>query len=798
MFTGYALLCWLKWIAFFTPLSWFGLVVIRRSVNTRRAEILLPTGVILGMVSYVFSLNGLSFVVKPPVSIFGAYLLLVGLAVYISKKFKVERMDFPKGRSFLIWVANALVWGTFLLYFVAKKVVFGGDVQLYYSIAKTFAKGNFPVVSPWQPDLSVGYHYGGSALLGAVNFLTNLPYDFIHRFSAVIFLFCLVQILIYFLKRHVSVFSYLLYQFIPLIFIFSTGVIMLVVPVFPIELPHINSMRELAAWIINLPGAGISFETWGAPVNISLTVYFLHQFLGLAMFGLNLFVSLQYAKRNRVVAWVVLYVLLAALALTNESIFIPCVFATALIIAARELSFGNFRRVIVPGILLALFLAVTIFLQGGIITDVLLNKDPQLPSSTVIFPKKEDIKGNFTGYHDYQQDSKLFEVRASWKPFRYFHVGFLWLYILSVPALLISIIKFKDRSVLLSGLFAAAVTSTFSYYFIVPRFLFADGNRLMILAYQFLGLFFVLFSIRVIEHLWKLRRLFWFIVCLIVTLWVFGFTNLQPVFDTYRVTLSENTLKPKPNTPPEWEKWIYYNIPVDSRMIVLDSQSPFSETTAKLMEIGGIFAPSFESEYRAYTLESSPKFEDLIYTLNPSLVKEFKISYILIGPGGLENLPDKRKIDINNPDYFTQVYGAESERILRINRAYIENVDELGGTFADLNEEIPQGSSVYIDNWAGVIPWNQLRKSVIFSLKDKNVVFVWGPGVYLNVLADISSRPPKESDRYDYLVLFKDTNPRDICDCKAELDWQGIGGYVKLWKVLEYYDGGSSNDQSRF
>ncbi len=783
----FAVEAWIRSIAFLIPISWFGIVIIRRAVKTGRIEVLLPAGVILGVTFYTFLLNGLSYLVKPPVSIWLSYLVLIAISVLVSLRFRVHTLDFPKKGELIVSTISLALWGFFLFVFIGKKTDFGGDVDIYYSIAKTFARGNFPIMSPWQPDLTVGYHYGASIFLGAFNWFTGLSFDFLHRILAFILILSSSQILIFFKKRHENLASWTLYQLIPVTFFILVGTFMIVTPVFPVKLPEASSLREVLLWASNLPSVHISFETWGAAVTLGLAVYFLHQFTALAILVLLIFISVSSGKGRGWFNWALVIIVLSVLALTNESVFLPAVFMTAAMLFLEEVFCGITKRKLISLSIAGILVLMIVLLQGGIITETIFNKNVRLEESMVFFPKKENIVGNFQSYHSYQQSSKNFPIKEEWKPLKYYHVGLKQLYFFSlICAVLLLYKKNKEGLILFIGLFAGSVAATLAYNFIVPKFKIADGNRLMSLGYQLIGIAFAFWSVWLVEEYRFKKHKLIFSAILLVVIWMFSFSALQPFAELIGHRSSTNNLLPSRETIPETTKWIIHNIPRGARFLSIDEFTPYSPRTVDMMTKVGVFSPSFSQKYRAYTLEGSPEYIDLAYTLNPSFMEKFKISHVLIDSEGFKNLPSIRKKDLLNPVFFTLVYDSDGknwEKIFSVNEEYIKNGDDLGGTFKELDEQIPDGSSVYIDDWEDTLIWSQHRKSVIFALKDKKPMYVWGPGVYLNVLADIYGRPPQEGEKFEYLVLFKDTKAEEICTCRARLIWSGIGSNVNLWKT---------------
>ena len=157
------------------PILATGIIILRKVSMITRYELLIPTGSILGLTIFTFFLNGMTFFIRGSIGIITAYLLVIssGFIFFRLVRPEVKRINFPQGKQLVWWILSILIWGGFIFWKSAYALI-GSDTNLYYAIAHSFIKGNFPFLTPWQPDLPLAYHVGASELLGAFYYFTGL------------------------------------------------------------------------------------------------------------------------------------------------------------------------------------------------------------------------------------------------------------------------------------------------------------------------------------------------------------------------------------------------------------------------------------------------------------------------------------------------------------------------------------------------------------------------------------------------------------------------------------------------
>lgn len=775
----YSIISWIKVIFFVTPIWFTGVVIIRTIIKEQRVELIFPSGLIMGISLYVFLLNGISYIILPPQSIYISYLILFLSGIILRRIHKLESLTLPNGEVFLFWVLSLIFWAFFLIW-KSNFALIGSDTNLYYSIAATFIKGNFPPQTPWQPDIPLSYHVGTSELLGAFHFLTGLDFTFLHLFFSTLFILCSIQIITWVIKRHNNLISFLLANLAVATTFISFGFFYITWPVFPLKIPEFKSLNQLVLWLRDLPTVNNSIEVYGAPISLDGLIYFVFHGFGLAIV-LSLIALILHIKKGTWGGWLIICIGLASLALVSESIFIAAFPALVLGMLLVEHKEGNLSKKFKKILILLILTVLVIFYQGGIISEAI--KPNSIEESAVIFPKKEDIKEDFTSYHLGQQSSKLLPLKKEWLPLRWFHPGIDILLLLSLLIILIIKVEFS-QAVLLKILFIAAVASLLAYHFIVPKFLVANGNRFLSVSFLFFSL---LLSFTLIYLREKVSKNFTKkVLFLVLVMWIFVPTILPPLASLSKTRFGENKLIPKKLAGSPAILWLKNNSNYSDRVVVLDKNAPHPSGQVRALVEAGVFAPVFDGSIRAFTIEASPEYIDIAYSLSPSALSKLGISRLLIDHDFYQTLPKKRLEQLGNEKYFKRIFDnsnnlREWERVYEVNDEYLRNGGELDGTLHELFNILPNIGKIYIDNEEN-FKYDFLRRPIIFMLRDRDLYYLPQSGVYLNVEANINQKTPDKNINYDYLVLGNKTDPQSACRCKVKLIWKGLNNQIYLWR----------------
>lgn len=777
----YILFSYLKIIFLIIPVWLTGLIIFKLVVKEQRLELTIPAGFILGITFFVFLLNSLSFVFIPPISILLAYFVVIFIGIFLAIFYRITNWGVPIGKMLYLWISSLSIWG-FLLGWKSNFALIGSDTNLYYSVASTFVRGNFPPLTPWQPDLPLAYHLGVSELLGAFHFLTGLDFKFLHIFFAFFFIFCSSQIIIWILKGHESLMTFLLSNLAVAVSFISFGFVYITWPISPLQIPKITSINDLVLYLRELPTVNQSIEVYGAPVNLDGLIYFVFHAFGLAIF-LSLLAIVMHIKKETFGGWLIICIGLASLALVSESIFIAAFPALVLGMFLVEKKMGNLSKNFKKILILLSLTVLVVFYQGGVISAS-IKPSSNIEFSAVLFPKKEDIKEDFTSYHLGQQSSKLLPLKTEWSPLRWFHPGVDIL--LPVSLLVILMLKMEFRqALLLKILLIVAITSMLAYHFIVPKFLVANGNRFLATSF----LFFALFISFTVIFIWEKvnKNLLKKALLLMLVVWVLVPIISPPLALLSKTRFGENKLIPKLLDGSPAILWLKDNANFSERIMVLDKNAPHPSGQVRALVEAGVFAPVFDGSIRAFTIEASPQYLDIAYLLSPSALSKLGISTLLIDNDFYQTLPRLRQDQLENEKYFKKVFDYSNnrkdwEKVYIIQDEYLKSGKELDGTLDELSNILPKRAKIYIDNEEN-FKHNFLRRPIIFILRDRDLYFNPQSGVYLNVEANINQKSPDEDAEYNYLVLGKKANPLNICKCETNSIWTGLNGQVYLYKT---------------
>lgn len=790
------------------PIWFSGLVITRIISSEKRLEVLLPVSLFGGICLFTFLLNILSYIFPPPQGIYIIYALFALLAL-ILWHFQQPKVDMPRGTSLILYILSTAVWGI-LLFKIIGHMNLTGDPFIYQTIGKSFTRGNFPIYESWEPDIKLSYHYGPSIFLGVFHKLFNLPFDLVQRSTSFITTLMLSQFLIWIFKRHLSLKSLLIYQLIPLIALICLGNWIIALPMFPLTRP--SNFPGLIAWLSGLPTAHMNISTYGgATVALDGLMYFYHELIGMASFIWIVWLTFTYRQDRRLFSFFFLAVSIAATIIINEVFFPISILSVGLIIFFKEFQNKfNFSRknILVLFTLFTLF-CLTVIFQGGVLTESLFGKKSEYPTIQ-LFPDKKNIMmlidksiplADYTkqmisleDYQKIQQSSLLYPPNERWLPFRWFHPSFIFFYLANlVICLILYIYKQKNRFLLCLTLLLSAAFATLIYNstYIIGN----NSSRLIAFAYTFLGTNLVLSLIWLLEFLKRVNNFYLFLVLILIA-WLSIPSILPSLVQQLTPKESQNKFfsQESDNLPPTLN-WMYNNLPYNSRIVNVVAGNYNGATLSKV----GIFTPTWTGKYRAYTMDGSPDYFDLIYTLNPSVVKKFKITYLVIDSTSFAKLPLVRQQQLSSLSYFPPVYGYSLgniwERIYRITDKYLLESEDLPGTFQELNQKIPNTVKIYIDKESPPSKgdlglWASLRRALIFTLKDRDLYYEYGLSSgnnlpYQHVEARVSGNPPSPSINYDYLALYSETQSKSVCHCQAKIIWRGFEDNIVIWQVLK-------------
>lgn len=781
---------------FILPVSYVGIVLVKRVVSVRRAEVVIPLGILCGIITYIFILNIFSFFLRGVLGILIITFLFFIISSFILRNTKTVVLDYPEGKAKKLWIMALILWGIFL-YFPIAHMYAGAEQFMYDSIAKTFSRGNFPILSPWQPDLYVSYHYGYSILEGAINILTGAYYDQIQRIVGIVVILSTIQLLVFGLKRHNDTKVFIFYQIIVLLGLVSFGSIMIIWPVWPIKLPEIKSAGEFFAYIISLPNMTQTMDSYGMPSRLAMIVYQIHHALGLANFFL-LIILATFGKIKRKLFWLLFFVNLTILAVINESLFPAAFLSTFFVFILRDQKKGKLLSKRNLSLVLFYFTAGLFSLfEGGMITDNLFrNKNIESGIKFVTFKDIPERLHYFLG-----RVFQILPMKDEWVPFRWSHLDFILMFLMSIALLIFIKSRIKKHVLIIVALIIAALVTTVTFYTITVKFLPADANRFLSFTYIFLGITLGIETSMILEQFY-LKKKRYLILIIILVLWILIPSSITFIFGFWNITdKNDYFLLPEDHSIPPVNVWLSNNINYSERTLDLVSFTYYKSEKAgyhdriikSIPPISGVFSPYWDGKYQAFMYTPGPDYLSMIYFLNPSSVVRLKLKYLIIDRQFFKSLPIIRQRQLQDPKYFSRVFVDDKTipeywvAVYEIKDAYYSLPDIEDDVFA-LEKLIPEGAKVYLENNRNspTFDYLQIKNAELLVLNNKDLAIVpdyqTGYG-FLGVV--LKNRIPIDGERYDYLVLKDGTDPKELCNCDAEIIWEGYDKKSIAWKVIE-------------
>ncbi|MBI3103875.1 hypothetical protein HYZ05_02960 [Candidatus Daviesbacteria bacterium] len=749
-----------KTLILFSILLYCGITITKRVLSTRRAEIILPAGCLFGISLFLFLINFSAHFIKGWPLFYSAVIIQLLLTFIIVKLIKTNPLEFPQGKQRIAWFVTLFFWGAFFLIITNTSPFNGSDNTFYFTQASVFLRGDFPIHTPWQPDYVSYSHLGISQLLAAVRFLTGGSYHFIHAVLALISLFCSIQIItwILFSKKSSNILLFSLSGFIGFI---SLGAFMIVWPS-KLALPNLDN--GILNWLNKLPSIEISNASAGF---LDPLIYILHRLVSTSIF-LSLIPLLLYPNRKNLLTSLVLIISIASIALLDESVLISILPAIFLV------SFFCFERKIKLWILTTLAILFIISFQGGIIKEAILNRY-HTGSGILIFPadNPNNPYENFRSLRLHSQASTLFEDLPRFQPFRWLQIGIIWQLLALLIIVVFYLTKKKDYefNTILALILISSLSALIAYHGLVPKLFHTNGWRFLAISYQLSGIGIGFFII----NWWLSHQGKKYIVLKILILWILIFSLVPPFARLFprRSDLSWFKIVQEIKRPSF--EWIKNNLPVEKRIVALTDGNTIPSTNMDLATQIGVFTPVFGPDLRAYeNFDAGPSYVDLYYTLNPGILKNLKVEYLMINNFYYSSLPNLRKQDLLNPDYFQKVYSDPTETILKVLPSYIENSQTLSGTLEELARIAPSDGSIYIDQDS-----IEFYRAMVMTLRERDIY-----GAH-NYWSRIEGKIPilGNLDHYDYLILRQGKDPKSICNCDPEVIWEGFGNGLKLWST---------------
>lgn len=755
-----------------------GFIITRTITLENNRLILLPVSQIIGVSLYIFLLNITSKIFYGKLGIILSLLGLTLLTFYLYIKYRrqwIKLNPIPDNQKLITLLIIFIV--VIFSFYKMFTILPTGDSSMQWAYAASFARGNYPLMTPWQPDLIPNYHLGAYFFEGALFSLTGVSFLLIHTFFNTFLLIAGILMVLFILWKNKGFITNFWAIISVLIFFVSFGVIMIILPNFSshIQIIEFSKLKDI------IPTKG----TAGASlVDLSGLSYLPARSLSLSLVLVILYFIKTTFKKN-FLKILTISALLSVCALVEESIFLPLMLVLASIFIMSCLPFlpkisyiAKSRRFL---ILIIAITTISVVFQGGFLTNKIFSKQENTSFYKLISPLSNP---NFLPneiFRNFYLNAQSPLPYTSW---------FVPTPLLLVLALIIYSYLKKDPVVGLTGLFALISFALFRIVEYEPcpecsaRFL-SFGN----IASGF-GISLIVSNL--LKNLsTKISLVFLFIFITFVLIPTIS-PDIHYEYKIIRQGIKNGevkTLFAVKNSIP----WLKNLIPANGRVIVIDSGFP-SPGGSLDFQYNGIYTILGPQHTRVIRPQPGIEFFDLALTLNSSLLIKTKTNYVFIDSNSIayQQLPQFRKEDLLNSSFFNILYSESKDNtgrnsFMRLYKVLPQYLDPtVGGK--EINDRkldklkimIPKDAKVYLSDY-GDSPdslsfW--YRMALQYALKDHNLIMNLSQTAYQVIETDFNRRFPKEGEVFNYYILAPNQKP----DFEAELIWSNV--LASAWKRI--------------
>ncbi|MBI2599298.1 hypothetical protein HYW43_00050 [Candidatus Daviesbacteria bacterium] len=767
-------------IALFLIIILSGFVIVRTITKETDSFILLPVSQIVGAIFYIFLLNLVSKIFPGLAGISISTIGLIFLTALVFLKYKsgwIKLSPLSSNNKFLVLLIISVILILSILRMFT--VLPAADSSMQWAYAASFARGNQPLMTSWQPDLTPNYHLGAYFLEGALYRLTGATFLLIHTIFNIYLLLAGSLMVIFLLWKKGGNYTKIWAIVSVIIFFISYGVIIVALPNFSSQ-PQLVEIYKLKDFVLAKGDAGASL------IDLNSLSYLPARSLSIG-FALTLLYFMSTPFKKNLLKIISLSILLSISALVEESLFLPLMLTVVSIFILSLFSFipkleyiAKIRKLLFVVIMLT---TVIVIFQGGFVTDNMFGAKRESQAYRIVNPLAgEDAFISTNIFKDIYFKSNL------WFPFSgWFVPSPLWFILILV---IYSYIK-KEPFTGSTALFAAVCFTLF----LTAQYKYCTQCNIRLHSFGYIALGFGIFYL-IIDLLKKTSKkknlisLVLFIVFILIpTISSDLYYQDKNINEGIREKKPSIILSPRNSIPDEIGIWARDNIPPNERIIVLDAGFP-SPGGSLNFQYHGLYTILGPQYVRVNRQEPGMEFFDLALTLNPSLLTKTKTRYVYIESSSpaYKQLPDFRKQELNNPNFFQILKRLESNgvfyEILQVLPQYLN--ESIGGK--EINEGrldqlktlVPKESSVYLSDY-GDTPellsfW--YRMATTFSLGEHNLVMNLSQTTYQVIETEFTRRQVQEGEVYDYYVL----GPGKKLDFNAELIWSNM--FASAWKRI--------------
>lgn len=751
---------------------------------------------IIGPLGFLLVLSLGSYIFKGPAGILGMFLAYLATAFWLflkDHKFSLQHRMLQlkvKGQDFAVLIVlAAYLLGIFLF---AHRSFVGSDSDIYFAIATSFAKGNYPVVQSWQPAFLTVYHQGTYLLEGAFWALSGRDIELVHYFFSVYLIWAIFLLLTGLAREKTRSVLCLL----PAIF----GLILVGGPVLLTKLSSLSGF--ISSLHLQPDFASFQSSNGAGATDLSTLIYSNFYTFGLAVFLIfGLLLLDRWQKDFSLLRYLVLLTIII-LGLSIDETFFPvelALFGGLLIWQLRKVSL--FKKAIYISVL-SIFLTALFWLVQNPLRDSILTPSPEgtrfkllVESSLPFFRQLFYYPGEKTSWNGfssgitapeavagrikYASDTMINSSSAVWvRPDIRLILGLLLL------AIIIASSRwgfFLLASSFLSYLLSLVVINTFW-----PPNGLRITNQAFQLAFISLGL--------VIINLFGQKNQFKKLVAIIIILLLLPqilsshtkvFTFTRPGLAKLKSTDIRNNFTQQKKDA-DLENISRY-IPPGKVTIFLDRYpdiAPFSYLNYTALTKMGVFVPIAPPKIKILNPAPGVEWLDAVNMLSPYALKDLNVEYAYIQNAAYSRLSEQTINALKNKEYFEEVRVFGEDGILyKVLPAY-QTTSEKPDSLKQTSLIIGRGKRVYLDK----LKFNEVRKAYILELAKTNHLIGYPPAhggdfyMYIETLLPFEAETPESIKDLDYVITDKDKEP----DSSLPGMFKRIlsNNYASLWAVI--------------
>ncbi len=173
------MLPYLKFIFFISTMICFGFVFLSQLGRVKSLLVLTPISISFGIASYIFTCHTLSFLIGPQLAskisiviLFLSSILILVLKYFVQKALHKPEMEANTSELAFLYLTATVIC---ILSFLAIYRFGTFDKEFHIPLALTIFHNNiYPPHDFYKPDYVLLYHYGGDLFAGAISYFCNL------------------------------------------------------------------------------------------------------------------------------------------------------------------------------------------------------------------------------------------------------------------------------------------------------------------------------------------------------------------------------------------------------------------------------------------------------------------------------------------------------------------------------------------------------------------------------------------------------------------------------------------------